>query len=472
MGLSGAVSATALRSSAEVNVDRSTIHLTFFAIIAAYFLIWPIWRAQFPLEIWLTEGFNAYLQDAAASAAGHLYPEPGSLVGNNYPPLSFYAVAGLGRIFGDHLYVGRALSIVGLLCVSVEIFLCVRIMTGAAAAAAIGALWYIAIMAHNSSVYVGANDPQLAGEAIMGAALVWFLARDRAGTSATAALLLMVIGGFWKHNMIGIPVTAVLWLLIRDGRRALPNLLIAAVAVFAGFLLCGMLFGLNFVADLMAPRAYSLAGISTNVGHLQWSAPALVIWASWAIGDRDSKQARFTALLVSVGIASCLLQWIGQGVGGNAEFDLILALGIGTGVTFARIPSARLARSIQAHFLRDLMVLILLLRLVVTDRQETALVLLSPDFRSYFYSGQQAVLREVAAIKQIPGDLFCSNKLVCRLAGKPFAVDDFKTEQLIATHRLTSDGLREALHQQSITTFQDDPMTRASPNSSFSGMWH
>src|SRR5258708_497815 len=35
----------------------------FFGCFAIYFLIWPIWRAQFPLEIWLTEGWNAYLQD-------------------------------------------------------------------------------------------------------------------------------------------------------------------------------------------------------------------------------------------------------------------------------------------------------------------------------------------------------------------------------------------------------------------------
>src|ERR1700738_1322304 len=151
------IDAPALRVGAKIEVDRTAIYLVCLAILAIYFLIWPLWRAQFPLEIWLTEGWNAYLQDAAAAGL-HLYPSPDSLVGNNYPPLSFYAVGWLGKIFGDSLYAGRALSIVGLLCVAGEIFLCVRILTGSIVGSAIGALWCVAIMAHNSAVYVGAND--------------------------------------------------------------------------------------------------------------------------------------------------------------------------------------------------------------------------------------------------------------------------------------------------------------------------
>ena len=447
--------------NARGKIDRGAVYLSFLAVLAIYFLIWPVWRAQFPLEIWLTEGFNTYHQDAAASGF-QLYPPPDSLVGNNYPPLSFYTIGWLGKIFGDSLYVGRALSIVGLLCVAGEIFLCVRILTGSITGAAIGALWYVAIMSHNSAVYVGANDPQLAGEAIMGAALAWFLARDKGEMPATPALLLMVVGGFWKHNMIGIPLTAVAWLLIRGGRRSFRPLLIVVAAIVSGLLLCGALFGRVFFEDMLGPRAYGWGGVLMNVGHLQWSAPAFAIWASWAIGDRASKQARFTALLVSIGLAACLLQWTGEGVGGNAEFDLIVALGIATGVTFARMETARLARYIRANYLRDIMMAILLLRLVATDRQESALVLLSSEFRSYFHSGQQAVSREAAVVAKIPGNVFCSNKIVCRLAGKPFVVDDYKVEEMVATRRFTSDFLTETLQHRSITTFTNDPMTRAS----------
>ncbi|MET4501940.1 hypothetical protein ABIB70_008139 [Bradyrhizobium sp. F1.2.8] len=59
------------------------------------------------VEIWFTESWNAYWQDAAAAQAP-LYPAPESLIGNIYPPLSFYAVGLLGKVLHvDCVYVGR-----------------------------------------------------------------------------------------------------------------------------------------------------------------------------------------------------------------------------------------------------------------------------------------------------------------------------------------------------------------------------
>ena len=198
--------ASPLIGSAASKADyRTFVYLTLLSFAAAWFLAWPIWRAQFLIEIWPTEAWNGYFQDAAAGGLP-LYPAADGLVGNNYPPLSFYAIGFLGKGLGiDNLFVGRAVSLVALLAIAIEIFLSVRVLVGGRAGAAIGALWYVAIMARNQTTYVGADDPQLAGEAIMGAGLVWFLLRCRAGQSPVPALLLMVVAGFWKHNMIVIP---------------------------------------------------------------------------------------------------------------------------------------------------------------------------------------------------------------------------------------------------------------------------
>ena len=290
----------------NIIVARNLIYIAVFALLAAYFLAWPIWRSQFLIEIWLTEGWNAYFQDTAASGA-RLYPEASGLTVNNYPPLSFYFVGLLGRVFGDNLFIGRALSIVGLIGVAVEIFVCVRMLTGGRAGAMIGALWYVAIMSHNSSAYVGANDPQLAGEATMGAGLVLMLARDRAGKSVTPALLVMVVGGFWKHNMVGIPLTAVAWLFLNHGKKAIRPVGISAIATGVGLLICYAAFGKEFFENLLIARDYSLNHVLGNIGHLQWSAPALIIWAIWASTNR-STAARFTMLHVPIGLFACILQ--------------------------------------------------------------------------------------------------------------------------------------------------------------------
>lgn len=341
-GAAGAVQLAVERTYVRSRTDAALVAV--LAIIAFYFLIYPAWRAHFLIEIWPTEGWNAYFQDMAA-AGRNIYPASDSLIVNNYPPLSFYAVGLLSRIFGDSLFVGRALSLLALIVVSVEIFFCIRALGGRMASGAIGALWYVAIMSHHFTSYVGVNDPQLAGEAIMGAGLVLFLVRENSGGSPLAPLLIMVIGGFWKHNMIAIPLTAIIWLLARRGRQSWGVVAISAATTIGGLAACRAIFGAAFFSNLFAVRQYSLGHLISQIGTLQWCALAFIIWLSWAIRSR-TMTARFTLLYVAISLASCLLQWCGDDVFGSAELDLMIALGIATGIAFESInfPPPPLAR--------------------------------------------------------------------------------------------------------------------------------
>ena len=145
----------------------------------------------------------------------------------------------------DNLFIGRALSLTAVIAIAIEIFACVRILSGGLAGGLLGAFWYVAITSHNFTAYAGANDPQLAGEAIMGLGLVLFLLAPAVRPLGAPALLLMVLAGFWKHNMIAIPLAAIAWLLIRRGRSAVPEIAVSAAVAAAGLALCGILFGLD-----------------------------------------------------------------------------------------------------------------------------------------------------------------------------------------------------------------------------------
>jgi hypothetical protein len=429
--------------------SRPLVYLALMSVAAAYYLAFPIWRATFLVEIWPTESWNAYLQDAAAIGAP-LYPDPAGLVGNNYPPLSFYAVAALGKLTGlDSLFAGRALSLIALAAIAVEIFGAVRLLAGSRLGGAVGALWYVAIMARNSTIYVGANDPQLAGLAIMGAGLVYFLSLRERDQSPVPALLIMVVAGFWKHNNIAIPLTAVAWLFIERSRFAFRAAIMSAEACVVGLAACVVLYGPNFLPNLLEARAYGLGNVLGNIGHLQWSALALLIWASWAASDR-SPTARFTALHIGFGLFACILQWFGHGVSGNAEFDLILALGIGIGAAFAKVETSWLAEKIGPERCRDLMIAALLARLVIADRQETALLLVSEDFRASLYAIERETIGEAQKVAAVPGDASCFAKLVCRLAHKPFVVDEFKTGEMIETGKTTRAEMAEVFAARGI----------------------
>ena len=421
---------------------RVLVHISVFAILAIYFLIWPMWRVQFPMQIWPTESWNAYHQDAAA-AGEPLYARPGQLVVNNYPPLSFIAIGALGKLFGDSLYVGRIISLLSLIAVAAEIVGVVWLLTGKWTGGTMGGLWFVAIMAHNSTTYVGANDPQLAGLALMGLSLVWFLARQNAGKAVEPALLLMVVAGFWKHNNIGIPLTVMTWLLIRDWRAARRPILVSAAAATAGLIICALVFP-YFIANLLTPRHYGIDNLLAQVGHLQWGALAIVIWAIWA-ATSHGPVTQFTAIQIGWGLFSCLLQWLGHGVFGNAEFDLNMAVGIGIGSALALIKNKPQ---------RDVIITLLALRLVASERQESAEVLLSPAFRQSLQAQVQAQNDRTARVAAIPGQVVCpDDNLICRAAGKAFIVDDFVTDEMIATGRYSVAEVDKMIRDRGITIF-------------------
>jgi hypothetical protein len=270
--------------------------------------------------------------------------------------------------------------------------------------------------------------------------------------------------------MIAMPPTAIIWLFFRRGRKARRDVAVSAIAAVAGLCLCALAYGPDFFANLFTSRDYSFSHVLGNVGHLQWSALAIVIWLIWVARSR-SAAARFTLVHVPVALFACILQWFGDKIYGNAEFDLMIALGIAVGVAFEEIKSSPFARHLGESGSRTLMVLILLLRLIATDRQEPLLVMFDPVFRGQFLLGELAVHREARMISLLDEYVYCSVKVVCRVAGKPFAVDDFKVEEMVATKQIAESDLDALLKARQITKFANSPATMAAADTSLSLAW-
>jgi len=430
--------------------------IALLALLALYFLVWPVWRAQFPIEIADNEGFNAYHADAAVGG-GPLYPSPGGLIVNNYPPLSFYALGGLGKVFGDPLYVGRVLSLVSTVGLGSLIARIVLQLGGGGAGAAIGGLWFVATMARSYNRYVGMNDPQLAAQLIMAAALSWFLAREKTGKAAEPPILLMVLAGFWKHNIVAIPATAIVWLWMRRGWRAWRPTAVGVTAAIAGLAICIAVFGDVFAANLLTPRSWRLTRAISGIGRTQWIIPALAIWALWAWSERKTIGARFTALHIGIAFAAFLAQWTGEDVLDNAQFDLVIATAIGLGIAFDRIAATALARRFGAATARATVVLILVVRLLATARIEPFLVLFDPAYRAEFYVHAQAARADAARVAAIPGPVACTIISICRMASKPHVYDDFVTDMLIYSGAAKGLDARGLIRQHGYTYYENDP---------------
>ena len=429
-------------------------------VLAALFLIWPVWRASLPLEILHSEGFNAYHSDTAMSAPGLLYPPPDGLIANNYPPLYDFLVGGLAQLFGDALYIGRALSLLATLGLGVAAAAVVRQFGGGRTAAILAAAWFVATMARFYDDFVGMNDPQLVAHLIMALGLVWFISRYRADRSVEPAVLLMVIAGFFKHNVGAIPVAALIWLALDDWRKGLRAALFGAVAAAAGLAICAWLWNPYFIGDMLLPRTYHIDRALSFYRATNLWLHALVLWALWAWLERQSKAARFTLLHVGASLALFVLQRSAEGTSYNGQFDLVFAIAIGIGLAFDRLPLYA-GWSWKPASIRLVVLAILLARLIASPRMEFAYVVLSPDYRALAANYSAVARAEAARLAAIPHPIACWNLTICRMAGKPFVFDHFKVSQMIATGAYSSAEIAAMTRAQNISFEAVDPRARA-----------
>jgi hypothetical protein len=445
-----------VRMKGALALADTRVQIAVLALLAMYFMVWPVWRVGFPIEIAQNEGWNAYHADAAMGAAP-LYPATDTLIVNNYPPLSFYVVGGLAQVFGDALYVGRVLSLLAVAGLGVLIAGVIRQLGGGSAGAAVGALWFVAVMARSFTRFVGMDDPQLVGHVLMMGALVWFLDRDARGRSPVPPILAMAVAGFYKHNIAAVPLTALTWLAIKDWRRAVVPAAAGATVAVLGLAICIAVYGDGFLANLLTPRTYRVMRGINGLGRLQWILPALVLWGIWATAEPTSRAARFTKVFVAVAFTVFVVQWCGEAVLDNAQFDLVIAAAIGLGLAFDRASKTAFGRSHGVATARTVIVLVVAARLLATLRIEPALVLFSPDYRAQYYANAQVVQDDAVRVAAIPGPVACDFKVVCRLAGKPFSYDDFRAEMLVAIGASGGLDVEGLIRAHGLTHFRGDP---------------
>ena len=444
-------------TSVPAATRRQTILIGSIAVLAALFLVWPVWRAFFPMEIWGNEGWNAYHADAAMRGAAQLYPPTDGLIANNYPPLSYYVMGWLGRAFGDPLYVGRAVSILSTLVIGVSAAAVVRQFGSSRAGALLAGFWFVATLARFFEFYLGMNEPQLFGLAVMSAGFAWFFKRHAQGRAVEPAVLVMVLAGFIKHNFVTLPLVALLWLWRDDWRLGLRATLTGAAACALGLAICAFMFAPYFIPDMLFPRTYHFARAFSTIGRLQFILPAMVLWAIWAWHERGSRAVRFTGLLIGIALPLCLLQKSGAGVDENAQFELIFATAAGIGLAYDGLLRDPLRTGWSPQTIGALVLGILIVRLLISSRLEFAYVLASPQYRAQAAEYAAVTRAEAARTAAIPGPVACSNLLVCRMAGKPFVYDHFYVTQLFETGRMSLQQVDQYARRKAIVKDHTDP---------------
>ena len=427
-------------------------------VIAIWSFAWTVYRAFLNIEIEPNEGWNAYFADAAMGKMP-LYPSTHQLITNNYPPLSFYIVGLVGRFTGDPVLAGRLLSLVAVVAIATAIALCVRRLGGSGVAARISGAFFVATMSRFFMPYVGMNEPQLLGEAIMAFGFLWFLIARSNDRGYVGAVLVMALAGLVKHNIIAMPVTVFLWLAIYRRREAVKCFCVAAIAIMTATAICYALFGENFFLNILSPRHYSLKRALRIFGELEWVSVGLVacIYNAWA--RRRDVNVQLCSCLIAIAFGSCFLQKSGAGVDINAQFDLVIAVAIGLGLAFTQVSQWPLARPLRLEQAQAILLLAVCVRLLASKQLQPVRMVFDRSFIKEIAIREQAMADSVQRVRRVPGDVLCP-PLVSYRSSKPFTVDAFNVQQRILAGVLPKDAITARVAAGTLTIVEVDPRAR------------
>ncbi len=453
-------------------------------VVLAFQLLGPVLSIPLHIPVNYNEGWNAIFDSRAVTpGAGPLYPPADSLVFNNYPPLGFALVGAMGRyVFGDMIVAGRVAALIGLLSAAGLTGFCVRRLGGSVRAGVAAGLLLLLFINSYYKAYVAVDDPQWLAHAIMLCGLALLVQGDGlerlcAGNLPAAKLiagaLLMVAGGFVKHNLVALPLAVTLWLMLLNRRAAAIWIAAALVGLGLGLAATAALYGQVALADILHHRrVFRLRLIEYAFDDL---APALPTAALAVILlCRSGRQARrspavlLVALFGAIALLTGVVQRVGEGVYYNAHFETLIAICLGFGVALpaeAPIRWRRLALGPAA------LCLIAALPLVCAWPWHLPRAWADIHDRTARAAAWRPMIERISSAD---GPVGCLMMSLCWWAGKPSAIDMFNlTEKSVVSggplpefqaavaerrFALVEDDAKSFIHRDAVNRLGYDPV--------------
>jgi 4-amino-4-deoxy-L-arabinose transferase-like glycosyltransferase len=440
------------------SVHYRLVVLTLFGL-CLLLLVYPLVRSFSSIDINYNEGWNAYFQDRAMSGQT-IYSKLSPLFFCNYPPLSFYIVGTLGKIFGDPIVAGRLVSIAALGCVTLTIAWIVR-FSGANRLEALAAATVCLIAFVTFYVdYVGMNDPQLLGMAFSIGALGLCLCGNASAARGALISVLITVSLLIKHNLLVVPIVIVLDMLFKGNRRQLiayigTGLLIGAAAA----VLIWAREGTAFFEQLFLKRTWSAQRAGFTTAELLMRHQALAVITIFGLIGLRTRLSSIILVYVLLALFVGLYFIGGAGTGPNMFYDLVVSLSIGVGLVLSRlrladVPPIALATVFMAACTGPLIKAPWMLGVGVKQ------------IAGSLGADSKASNQDIAFLKTQPATAFCESLVLCFRSGEPMNVDLFNSLQAIETGRLSKDALTSRVSRHEFSVIQMRYLT--APNSIYS----
>jgi hypothetical protein len=386
---------------------------------------------------------------------------------NNYPIFSFLAVAGVNYVIDNLLLSGRIIALMSFVAVGVLAGAAIRRFGGDRVDAVFGGGCALGFCYLVAPAWVAVDDPQTFGEAIMLGGLVSYISKPPDRLTLLRTALLVVLGGFVKHNNLAIPLAITFDLSIRSPRW-LPFWFACCAGLAAGCLgLTHLVAGGSFIDHLLSPRLFEWHGARYHLAKYlrQSEFPlSLIILFARAIFSSDRR------VLASYGIVSIISATISSGFEGtsyNMFQDAAVFLAVAAGVMLHELRSRTIAGA-PAHervakVALTLSPLLLAQPILARTPQAFAQIYHVSGLLDIDRRAEQSFLAEAEYISKKHGPAVCESLLLCYRAGQPFTIDPFNSRQFILAGRLDQDGLIRRIATKEFAVVQlradicDDP---------------
>jgi len=440
------------RGLSRAGRQGAALTLCLLFIVACIAWIEPLYRLPLHIDYNYNEGWNAYFATKAAQGV-EIYAQSDGLVWANYPPVSFYVLSLFRPWVTDYVVAGRVLAGVAYFAVALGLLvigarLCRSWMVGGLIAA-----FFLAGMGVHFRMYVAMNDPQMLAHAFMVLGVAAYVWRANAATLVLAALL-VVIGGFTKHTLLGVPLAMTIYVAAFDRRRLW--IWIAAVALIsaAGFWLSYVQFGPDFFDQIFATRTYSLKDLiqKSSEWFAVWSLPLAALAVAWAALPADRGIVLGLAIVLASSVVAIPLSG-GAGVFYSVMFDVLIGLSIGVGaiVSAAGVLTARSARSSLIAFVLPLA---LSLCILLPAPASLARALNHVFGNAWLARYAAAGVEDTDYLRDREGSVFCEKLAICYWAGKAFEVDHFNAHQATLIGKLDATVLHEKISNRHFQVIQ------------------